>query len=915
VVQSKPRRPRAWVPPTVLPNLTEGVHTKGLAAQVLDYEQQRRNDDTICDVLADFGGYDALEDLVSPEEQRSVGSMDTCNINLWDSVFRDDAWRTSAPILKRTGFGATHPGGSLERPVLIEVGIMPDRFQGTYVHWSCKRAGWAVLVPNRFLSEASFHTGDTPSWTQGDVIGEGVHASTGKRMVLCNLGGYDTECHLNEDVVRVADGPHVRAYGSEGGHGYGWWKRQHCFSPLPDSGGVFGGVVADLSGSANLAGAASRQGSGNGPGLTEHVAENLGVNGIPLEPGCYPINDYETPSETVGVDGTQDSTARDTFPQVSRSLPDYMNCSFESMEPSIGLDMGVMSTDSSGEEWLPEFCDTLESSDSDFEVDNLDASEPPAPGLERWCMSPESFTPVPMDTAQLAEYYRKESWNSTRVDFVRSRDNFTGPTPGLKSPMRSGIPQPHSVFDLYWSDAVLDRIVLETNRYARSILPTVDNELPRTKGGRSWKDVNRSDIRAWLGICILMGCKRLPSVRQYWMRSQPFLYCSLISSIMTLGRWEDIMRCLHLVDNNSIVRDVNDPRFDRIAKTRWLVEMFNKVSKEIYNLEREITVDECVIPYKGRYCFIRQFMPDKPVRFGIKVWLLASSKSRFVWQMEVYFGERTGAGPHGLGYHVIERMVAGLENRGHCLVIDNFFASVNLFHDLMCKGIWATGTVRRTSKNLPRGLYREPDTTVRGSMLIWNHVHRQMGVVSWQDKKLVTLLSTAAAPWEPNSKVLRRIPGLRGQLVVPSSPMHQQYVEYMRGVDVTDQLRGNYSSQLRCHKWWVKIFHLIVDQTMVNSYVTWMRQMEELGLPVLTHLGFKIAVGKYLAAEVIQARRRGNVQHGPRPRHPRAVHTLFRSKLKRSCVICGRVQKWFCTACGHKWMCQEACYQAHHESL
>ena len=319
------------------------------------------NDDTICDVLADVGGYDALADLVSPESQHSVGNMDTCNINLWDSVFCDDAWRTAAPNF------------------------------------------------------------------------------------------------------RVADGPQVRAYGSEGGHGYGWWKRQHCFSPMPDSGGVLGGAVADLSGSANLAAAASGVGSGVGPGLTEHVAENLNVSGILVDLGCYPIKDYDTPSETVGVDGTQDLTARDTFPQVSLGLPDYMNCSYESVPPSNGLDMGVMSTDSSGEEWLPDFCDTLESSDSDFDVDNLDDSEPPAPGLERWCMSSESFTPVLMDTAQLAKFYRKESWNSASVDyFVRSRDNFTGPEPGLKSPTPRGIPQPHSVFDMYWTDAILDRIVLET---------------------------------------------------------------------------------------------------------------------------------------------------------------------------------------------------------------------------------------------------------------------------------------------------------------------------------------------------------------------------------------------------------------------------------------------------------------------
>jgi hypothetical protein len=75
--------------------------------------------------------------------------------------------------------------------------------------------------------------------------------------------------------------------------------------------------------------------------------------------------------------------------------------------------------------------------------------------------------------------------------------------------------------------------------------------------------------------------------------------------------------------------------------------------------------------------------------------------------------------------------MTGLENRGHCFVVDNLFASVNLFHQLMVNGIWATGTVRHISKNLPSGLYRESNPHVRGSMLIRTHVHRQMGVVSW----------------------------------------------------------------------------------------------------------------------------------------------------------------------------------------
>lgn len=98
---------------------------------------------------------------------------------------------------------------------------------------------------------------------------------------------------------------------------------------------------------------------------------------------------------------------------------------------------------------------------------------------------------------------------------------------------------------------------------------------------------------------------------------------------------------------------MDHPSFDRLSKTRWLLEEFVSVFKKIYNLERVICVDECIIPYKGQYCHIRQFMQDKPTRFGIKVWALASSKSRFVSKVEVYLDANTGTGPFGLGHHVV----------------------------------------------------------------------------------------------------------------------------------------------------------------------------------------------------------------------------------------------------------------------
>ena len=62
--------------------------------------------------------------------------------------------------------------------------------------------------------------------------------------------------------------------------------------------------------------------------------------------------------------------------------------------------------------------------------------------------------------------------------------------------------------------------------------------------------------------------------------------------------------------------------------------------------------------------------------------------------VEVYMGLGTGLSPDGqLGSAVCDLLLTGLEHCGHILVCNDFFSSVKLFHGLLCRGIYATGTV------------------------------------------------------------------------------------------------------------------------------------------------------------------------------------------------------------------------------
>ena len=119
-------------------------------------------------------------------------------------------------------------------------------------------------------------------------------------------------------------------------------------------------------------------------------------------------------------------------------------------------------------------------------------------------------------------------------------------------------------------------------------------------------------------------------------------------------------------------------------------------------------------------------MRDKPVRFGLKLWCLASSKSRYVYNLTVFLGKETGKGPNGLGYTVCTDFLRPFYHRGHILECDNFFSLPRLFHDLLVAGTWACGTVRSDRWCMPRNLKQEHDNVHRGRLIIRMH-----SIVKW----------------------------------------------------------------------------------------------------------------------------------------------------------------------------------------
>ena len=59
----------------------------------------------------------------------------------------------------------------------------------------------------------------------------------------------------------------------------------------------------------------------------------------------------------------------------------------------------------------------------------------------------------------------------------------------------------------------------------------------------------------------------------------------------------------------------------------------------LYNPSKELAIDEAMIKFQGRSS-LKQYMPQKPIKRGIKVWVLADSRNGYFSRLEIYTGKK-----------------------------------------------------------------------------------------------------------------------------------------------------------------------------------------------------------------------------------------------------------------------------------
>ena len=107
-------------------------------------------------------------------------------------------------------------------------------------------------------------------------------------------------------------------------------------------------------------------------------------------------------------------------------------------------------------------------------------------------------------------------------------------------------------FSLFWEPAFFQRLADETNLYARQKI--------ELKPEKMWYPTTADEMRAFIGVKIIMGIDKKPTIYQYWS-TDSFLGNPGIQSTFSRDRFEAICRYIHLHDSEQMP-EREEPSYD-----------------------------------------------------------------------------------------------------------------------------------------------------------------------------------------------------------------------------------------------------------------------------------------------------------------------------------------------------------------
>jgi len=235
------------------------------------------------------------------------------------------------------------------------------------------------------------------------------------------------------------------------------------------------------------------------------------------------------------------------------------------------------------------------------------------------------------------------------------------------------------------------------------------------------------------------------------------------------------------------------------------VERFATKCRSSYKSGAFVTVDEQLVTFRGR-CPFKMFIPNKPGKYGIKIWVLADSHNSYCCNLQVYTGRRGNDREIGQGSRVVLELTEHLSNTGRHITGDNFFTNLVLVRSLLSRQLTYNGTLRKNKGEIPKEMLPTRQRATSSSIFGFQ---QDTTLVSYVPKrgKAVILLSSLHHDNECAQDETKK-----PQIIL-------DYNQMKSGVDTLDQVVRCYSVKRKTNRWPFALFCNLVDMAAYNSFV------------------------------------------------------------------------------------------------
>ena len=204
------------------------------------------------------------------------------------------------------------------------------------------------------------------------------------------------------------------------------------------------------------------------------------------------------------------------------------------------------------------------------------------------------------------------------------------------------------------------------------------------------------------------------------------------------------------------------------------------------------------------------------------VFVLSCSKTSYTLQWDVYTGSLYSYDKDVGQCHSIVRKLSQFLPAGHVIYLDSFYTTPALCTELFDRRIGVCGTVSQNHRGMPNALKDSSIKLKEGDKPVFRYKSPVLACL-FIDKKNVRLLSTVhnqeVFQKEITVSAAKRDKYPTGKRTVYKPTLVQDYNRYMGGVDRGDQLASYHPFPHKCPKWYMMVFHHIIELCLINARI------------------------------------------------------------------------------------------------